>query len=162
MAIAVETERNAVRHYQGMEGAEIAESIFGLQLEMSGQDLSGGIVLKANESQFGAAAFQPVMTAGIGERHHTEARPGRPAGAVLARPALLRRAQLGGAQDAAYGLAAEEEVLLDSKFFRQMRVVEAPVLATGQTQDQLLLRKRNRPRHGASTIAVLHQPIESG
>src|SRR5258708_1621374 len=37
-----------------------------------------------------------------------------------------------------------------------MRIVEALVLAPGQGQDQLLLRKRNRPGHGTSAIAVLH------
>src|ERR1035438_3300765 len=37
-----------------------------------------------------------------------------------------------------------------------MRIVEALILAPGQDQDQLLLGNRNRPRHGASTIAMLH------
>ena len=96
------------------------------------------------------------MTAGIGERHHAETRAGRAAGAVFARPALLRRGQFGGAQDAAHGLAADGEVLFGAKFFRQMRIVEALILAAGQGQDQLLLGNGNGPRHGASAIAVLH------
>ena len=36
-----------------------------------------------------------------------------------------------------------------------MRIVEALVLAASQVQDQLLLGKRQGPRHGASAIAVL-------
>ena len=101
-----------------MQSAEIAEGIFGFELEVSGQDLAGGVILKADESELGAAAFEPVVTAGIGERHHAEARTGRAAGAILTRPALLRRGQFGGAQDAAHGLAADGEIFLDAKFFR--------------------------------------------
>src|SRR5271165_635812 len=37
-----------------------------------------------------------------------------------------------------------------------MGIVEPLILAAGQAQDQLLLGKRNGPRHGASAIAVLH------
>src|ERR1019366_2221470 len=83
-------------------------------------------------------------------------RAGRAARAILARPALLRRRQFGGTQDAAHGLAADGEVLFAAKFFRQMGIVKALILAAGQAQDQLLLGNRNRPRHGASAIAVLY------
>src|SRR5664280_674972 len=44
-------------------------------------------------------------------------------------------------------------------FFRQVGIVKALILAAGQAQDQLLLGNRNRPRHAASAIAVLH-PVE--
>src|ERR1035437_9152944 len=91
--------------------------------------------------------------------HHAEAWAGRPARAILARPALLRRRQFGGPQDAAHGLAADREVLFAAKFFRQMGIVETLILAAGQAQDQLLLGNRNRPRHAASAIAVLH-PVQ--
>jgi hypothetical protein len=155
VAVAVEAERDAMSGDHGAESAEIAEGIFGFELEMSGEDLTGGVILKTDESELGAAAFKPVMTTGIGERHHAEAWAGRPAGAVFSRPALLRRRQFGGAQDAAHGLAADGEVLLEAKFFRQMRIMEALVVAAGQAQDQLLLGNRNSPRHGASAIAVL-------
>ena len=101
----------------GVQSAEIAEGIFGFELEVSGEDLAGGVVLKADESEHGAAAFEPVMTAGIGERHHAETRAGRAAGAILARPALLRRSQFGGAQDAAHGLAADGEVFFGREVF---------------------------------------------
>ena len=103
--------------------------------------MTGGVVLKAEEGEQGAAALEPVMTAGIGERHHAEAWAGRAAGVIFAGPALLRRGQFGGAQDAAHGLAAEAEILLDPKFFGEVGIVEAPVLAPGQVQDQLLLGK---------------------
>ena len=93
VAVAVETERDAVGGNHGVQGAEIAEGIFGFELEVSGQDLAGGIVLKADERKLRAAAFEPVMTTGVGERHHAETGTGRPAGAILARPALLRRSQ---------------------------------------------------------------------
>jgi hypothetical protein len=121
-----------------------------------GEDLAGGVVLKADQREHGAAAFEPVMTAGIGEGHHAETRAGRATRSVLTRPALLRRSQFGGPQDAAHGLAADREALFRTKFFRQMRIVEALILASGQDQDQMLLGKRQGPRHGASAIAVLH------
>jgi len=96
------------------------------------------------------------MTAGIGERHHAEAWAGRAARAVLAGPALLRRGQFRGSQEAAHGLAADGEVLLDTKFFRQVGIVEALVLAAGQAQDQLPLGRGQSPRHRTPAIAVLH------
>src|SRR5271166_2517069 len=91
VAIAVEAERDAVSGDHGVQGAEIAEGIFGFELEVSGQDLAGGVILEADEGEQGAAALEPVMTAGIGERHHTETWAGRAARAVLPRPALLWR-----------------------------------------------------------------------
>jgi hypothetical protein len=130
-----------MRGNHGAQSAEIAERIFGFELEVSGEDLTGGVILKADEREFGAAAFEPAMTAGIGEHHHAQAWAWRSAGAVLAGPAFLRRCQFRGAQDAAYGLAAEGELLFEAKFFREMRIVEALVLAAGQAQDQLLLGK---------------------
>jgi hypothetical protein len=155
VAVTVETERDAVRQDHGVQGAEITDSIFGFELEVSGEDLTGGVILKADESEFGTAAFEPVMTGGIGEHHHAKAWTRRTAGAILASPALLRRSQFRGPQDAAHGLAADGELLLDAEFLRQMGIVEAPVLAPGEIQDQLLLGNRNGPRHGASAIAVL-------
>src|SRR5271157_4555679 len=91
-----------------------------------------------------------------GEHHHAQAWAGRPAGAVLARPAFLRRGQFCGPQDAAYGLAADGEGFLDPKFFREMGIVEARMLAAGQAQDQQLLGKRKGPGQGASAVAVLY------
>ena len=90
MEVAVEAERDAVRGDHGVQRAEIADGIFGFELEVGGEDLVSGVVLKADEGEGGAAAFEPVMTAGIGERHHAEARTGRAARAVLSRPAFLR------------------------------------------------------------------------
>ena len=96
MAITVEAEGNAVGGDHGVQGAQIAHGIFGFELEVRGQDLAGGVVLKADQGKLRAAAFEPVMTAGISERHHAETRTGRASRAVLAWPALLRRSQFGG------------------------------------------------------------------
>ena len=156
MAVAIEAERNTVRDDHGVHSAEIAESIFGFELEGSGQDLAGGVVLKADQGKGGAAAFEPVMAAGVGERHHAETRTGRASGTIFTRPPFLRRGQFGSPQDAAHGLAADGEVLFAVKFFRQMRIVEALILAPSQGQDQLLLGNRNGPRHAASAIAMPH------
>jgi hypothetical protein len=98
VAVAVETERDAMRGDHGVEGGEIAGSIFGFELEVSGEDLTGGVILKPDERELGAAAFEPVMMAGVGERHHAQTGTGWATGAVLTRPALLRRGQFGGAQ----------------------------------------------------------------
>ena len=70
----VEAKGKSVRDDHGVQGAKLAHRVFGFELEVSGQDLTGGIVLKAQECEMGAAALEPVMTAGIGERHHAEAR----------------------------------------------------------------------------------------
>jgi hypothetical protein len=43
VAVAVEAERHAVGGNQGEQGAEIADGIFAFQLEVSGEDLAGGI-----------------------------------------------------------------------------------------------------------------------
>src|SRR5258708_29403818 len=111
VAVAVETEWDAMSDNHGPESAEIAECICDLELEVSGEDLSGGVVLKADESELGAAAFEPVMTAGIGERHHAEAWAGWSAGAVLTRPAFLRRGQFRCPPKAALRLAAHLDAL---------------------------------------------------
>ena len=118
VAVAVEAERDAVSGDHGAEGAKVAEGIFGFELEVSGEDLPGGVVLKAEERELGTAPFEPIVTPGIGERHHAEARAGRAAGTISTRPALLRRRQFGGPQDTAHGFAADGEVLLDTKSAR--------------------------------------------
>src|ERR1700736_2811845 len=96
------------------------------------------------------------MTAGIGEHHHAEARARDSTTAILASAALLRRSQFGSSQNAPHRFAAESQVFLGAKFLREMRIVEALILAAGQAQDQLLLGKRNGPRHTLSTIPMLH------
>src|SRR5258706_10464985 len=89
VAVAVEAEGNAVHGDHGVQGAEIAHGVFGFELEVCGQDLAGGVVLKADQGKLRAAAFEPIMTAGISERHHAETRAGRASGAILAWPAVL-------------------------------------------------------------------------
>jgi hypothetical protein len=101
VAIAVKAEGDTVSHDHGMHSAEITESVFRFQLKVSGEDLAGGVVLKADEGELGTATLQPIMTAGIGEHHHAEAGTAQAAGAILAGTALLRGSQLGSTQDAA-------------------------------------------------------------
>jgi hypothetical protein len=85
--------------------------------------------------EFRAAAFQPIMAAGVGEDHPAEA---------------------GTAQDAAHALAADLEVFLGVQFFAEMRIVEALILAACQFQDRPAQSRRQSPGHGPSTIAVMH------
>ena len=132
VTIAVEAERDAVGSDHGAQSAEIAGGVFGFELEVGGEDLFGGVVLKADESEVRTAAFEPVVRTGIGERHHAETWAGRAARAVLARPAFLRRGQLGAAQDAAHGLATDQDVLLGVEFLAEMGIVEALILGAGQ------------------------------
>src|SRR5208283_3957034 len=80
VTVAIEAERDAMGGDHGVEGAEITDGIFGFELEVRGEDLAGGVVLKAEEGERGAAAFEPVVAAGIGERHHAETRAGRASG----------------------------------------------------------------------------------
>src|SRR5450432_3943445 len=65
VAVAIEAERDAVGGDHEVQRAQIADSIFGFELEVRGEDLTGGIILKADQREPGAAAFEPVMTAGI-------------------------------------------------------------------------------------------------
>src|SRR5258708_30544370 len=91
VAIAVEAEGDAGAGDHGVQSTQIAHGVFGFELEVSGEDLAGGVILKADQSEHRAAAFEPVVAAGVGERHHAETGAGRTAGAVLTWPALLRR-----------------------------------------------------------------------
>ena len=97
VAIVVEAEGNAVGRDHGVQSAQITDGIFGFELEVSGQDLAGGIVLKTDQSEGGAAALEPIVAAGIGEDHHAETRAGQASGAIFTRPALMRRSQFGSA-----------------------------------------------------------------
>src|ERR1700730_8863518 len=60
------------------------------------------------------------MTAGISEHHHAETRPRRPARAISARPAFLRRRPFRSSQNTAHRFAADGAILLGTKFFRQV------------------------------------------
>jgi hypothetical protein len=51
----------------GVQSAQTADGIFRFELEVSGQDLAGGVVLKADQSEGGATALEPIVAAGIGE-----------------------------------------------------------------------------------------------
>ena len=132
VAVAVEAEGHAVSADHGAQSAEIAESIFRFELKMSGEDLAGGVILKAHEGELGATAFEPVMAAGVGEHHHAEAGTAQAASAIAAGTALLRGSDFGSAQNAAHALAADLEGFLAVQFFAEMRIVEALILAAGQ------------------------------
>ena len=140
----------------GVQNAQIAKRIFRLELKVRSQDLTGGVILKTDQRELRATAFEPIVTAGVGEHHHAQAWTGRPARAISARPALLRRRQFCSSQDATHRFAADRQLLLIMKFFRQVRIVEALIFAAGQAQDQLLLGNGNGPRHSTSAIAMLY------
>jgi hypothetical protein len=156
MAIAIQAEGDAMSGDHGAQSAEITKGVFRFELKVRGEDLAGGIVLKADQSELGAAAFQPIMATGVGEHHHAEAGTAQAAGAVLAGTALLRGSQLGGAQDAAHGLAADLEFFLRVQFFTEMRIVKALILAARQCQDRPAQGRGQSPGHGPSAIAVLY------
>jgi hypothetical protein len=63
VVVAIEAERDAMGGNHGVQGTEIAKGVFGFELKMGGEDLAGGVILKADEGELGAAAFQPIMTA---------------------------------------------------------------------------------------------------
>ena len=126
---------------------------------MSGENLAGGVVLKAHESKFGAATFQPVMTAGVGEHHHAEAGTAQAASAELAGGRFCGEANL-AAQNGAHALAADRQMLFAVKFLTEMRIVEASILAAGQFEDGAPQRHGQSPRHGPSAVAVMH-PIDA-
>jgi hypothetical protein len=97
VAIAVQAEGDAMSGDHGVQSAEITESVFGFELKVGREDLAGGVILKADERELGVAAFEPVMTAGVGEHHHAETGAAQAAGAILAGAALSRGGQFGGA-----------------------------------------------------------------
>ena len=91
----------------GVQGAQITNGIFRLKLKLRGQDLTGGIILKAHQSELRTATFEPVVATGIGEHHHAKARAWDPAAAISASTTFLRRSQFGSSQNAPHRLAAE-------------------------------------------------------
>jgi hypothetical protein len=131
-------------------------------LEVGGEDLAGGVILKADESEFGATVLEPRMTAGIGEPHHAEAWAGQAAGAVLARPTLLGRRQFRGPQEAAHGLPADSEVLFDTKVFRELGIVEALVLAAGCLKINCFWGIETAQGVQRPRLACCTQPTETG
>lgn len=44
--------------------AQVTEGLFGFELEVSRQDLAGGVVLQSDQSEHRASALGPVMAAG--------------------------------------------------------------------------------------------------
>jgi hypothetical protein len=56
------------------QSAKIAEGAFRFELEVSGENLAGGVVLKADESELEPSCFEPVVAASVGENHHATER----------------------------------------------------------------------------------------
>ncbi len=106
-------------------------AIFGFELEVSVEDLAGGVVLKANQSEHRATAFEPVVSAGIGERHHAKTRGGAAERYFRGRR-FRAEARLAAPQDTAHGFAADGEVFLVPQLFGEMRIVAALIFAAGQ------------------------------
>ena len=57
VAVAIETEGDAMGGDHGVESAKIANRIFGFELEVGGQDLAGGVILQADKGELGTAAL---------------------------------------------------------------------------------------------------------
>jgi len=89
VAITVQAKGDARRVDHGAQSAKIAESVFGFELKVRREDLAGGVILKADEGELRAAALGPIVTAGVGEHHHAEARGGA-GGASAEKPAWPR------------------------------------------------------------------------
>lgn len=53
VAVTVETERDAVSEDHSLQCAEIPNGIFWFELKVSGKDLTCGVILKADESEWG-------------------------------------------------------------------------------------------------------------
>src|SRR5436305_6283888 len=111
-----------------MHTAKVAGGIFRLQLEAGSHGAAGGIVLKADQGETRTAAFEPVMAAGIGEKHQAEAGPAWTAGTILTRTALLGRRSFGLAQNAAHALPAQGKAFVLDQLLPQMRIIEAGIL----------------------------------
>ena len=129
VAVAVEAQRDAVGGDHGVQSAEIADGIFGFELKVSGEDLASGIVLKADESQGRTATFEPVVTTGVGERHHAETGTGRASGTILRGRRRCGEATLALRKMRRTVSRLTARFFSVTKFFRQMRIVEALILA---------------------------------
>jgi len=93
---------------------------------------------------------------GIGEHQHAEARAWDAAAAISASTTFLRGSQFGGPQNAPHCFPAERQIFLSAQFLREMRIVEANILAACQFENRPALSSGESPGHGPSTIAVMH------
>ena len=92
VAIAVEGHRHAEARKQAAEQVEIAFGGFGGK-ERSCENFAGGVVLKTESGESGAAAFEPVVGAAIELDHFALASRTQAALAMSGRAAFARRAE---------------------------------------------------------------------
>lgn len=110
MAIAVETERRAAAAQEAMQQAEIAASVLGGE-EFGDRDFAGGVVDEGQQSEFGAAIFEPAVQAAVEQEHFALAGAGSAAPAMEAGATLAGRGDSGRAQQAAESFASDGEAL---------------------------------------------------
>ncbi len=132
--IAIESQRCAVAAEQLAQQSEIAMCGFGRK-ELSGQDLSGGVVLQAESGKARAAAFQPVVRRAVQLYQFAFAGGAQPTLAMRGSAALAGRSQTGLAQQTAQGFATQGKALDLAKFFAEVVIVEADVSGACQLQD---------------------------
>ena len=132
--ITVKGERSALAAQQLTEQGEIAGGGFGGK-EVSGQDLSGSVVLQTESGEARAAAFEPVVRRAIELHQFAFAGGTQTALAMSGRAAFAGRTETGPAQESAQGFAAQGEALDLAKFFPEMMVVETGIGGAGQAND---------------------------
>lgn len=135
-AVAVEGHRDPEATQETLEQVEIALGGF-REEELSGQDFAGGVVLQAQSSEPRAAALEPVVGRAVELNQFSEVRRTEATLAMSGRAAFSGRADPGGPQEAAKGLAAEGKTFLFDEFVVQMMIVETAIFRAGQVQDGL-------------------------
>jgi hypothetical protein len=119
---------------QALEQVEVAFGGF-REEELGGKNLTGGIVLHAENSEAGAATLEPVVGAAVELDEFSFTRRAQTALAMGGSAAFTGRAEAFLAKKAAQGLATERESFDLVEFFDEMAVVEASILGARQTQD---------------------------
>jgi len=151
--IAVEGERDTAGTQELTEQREIAGSGFGGE-ELSGEDFSGSIVLQAEGSEPGAAAFEPIMGGAVELHQFALASGSQTALAMSGSTTLSGRAETGLAQETAESFATEREALDLTKFFAEVVIVEAGISGAGQANDGLAYPVRQAAGAGPSAVGV--------
>ena len=122
--------------------------------ELSGQDLSGGVVLQAESGKALAAAFQPVVRRAVQLYQFAFAGGAQPTLAMRGSAALAGRSQTGLAQQTAQGFATQGKALDLAKFFAEVVIVEADVSGACQLQDVSADAAGKTARTGPSAVGV--------
>lgn len=99
------------------------------------------------------------MTAGVGEDHEAEGGAALAARAIQPRSPFLRRGDVGGAQNAAQGLAAEGKAFVFDQLLMQVGIVESGIAGASQLDHLLASLVGQRPGLWMSGVAV-HQPSD--